>query len=267
MSNRMRFHAQNIISLKQSRVDRQHKIIHDVVAMQIGCGQDSRDLGVDHKTLHQMATLGNQKARGVLGRFGHPGASDNAMGYQVMRAKNFRVIGDQLLHDAHLILHAQDSPVFERDPLDYLMNMADDNPQDLGESVVITTDLAWVLNDGSEIEYWKDAEATPQPQSSRFDYPILRPVTFHNVDFVMEGNLTPDGLYSQFANAMFADSVHGDLMTLFNNADVVRQRYHIPIEALPNKIVQVGNSYLHHLGLGETLTMETRTKWGLNSQP
>jgi hypothetical protein len=258
MSNRMRLHAQNIVSLKQSRVDRQHKVIYDVVAMQIGPGLDSRDLGVDRKTLHQMMELGNKKSRGVLGRFGHPSASDNAMGYQVMRAKNFRVVDNKLLHDAHLILHAQDSPVFDRDPLDYLMNMAEDNPQDLGESVVITTDLMWVLENGSELAYWEDqgnAIPTPQPQNSLFDYPILRPQKFHNVDFVMEGNLTPEGLYSQFATAMFADSVHSDLMTLFNNVDDVRQRYNIPIEVLPDKLVHVGNSYLHHLGLGENFTM------------
>jgi len=181
------------------------------------------------------------------------------MGYQVMRAKNFRVIGDQLLHDAHLILHAQNSPVFERDPLDYLMNMAADNPQDLGESVVISTDLVWVLEDGREVDYEKTSDDIQyedgRPVTAITPYPLLRPGSFHNVDFVMEGNLTPHGLYAQFASAMLADSVHSDLMNLFNSVDAVREQYNIPIEILPDKLIQVGNAYLHRLGLGEKLTM------------
>lgn len=258
---RLRFEQTHINHLANANVNADDLIIHNVVAMQIGPGQDSRWLGVDLTTLHQMQDLGNAKQRGILMHFGHPGASDNAMGYQVARGKNFRVVGDRLVHDAELILHAKRSPVFSQDPLEYIMRMAEDYPNDIAESVVINGTKVWVLDDESEVDFYKEDKALEydgdRPVRAIHDYPVLRIEKFHNVDFVIQGNLTPGGIHHQFAQAMFDEtSVHGDLFELFNMADETRQRYDIPIEDIPSKIVQLGNSYLNKIGSEERITMD-----------
>ncbi|GEM_PF-4189982 len=260
MPSRMRFNQQRVGITSQSKVDRENKIIRDVVAMQIGPGQDSRFLGVDLISLQETQDLGNAKPHGVIMRFGHPGASENAMGKQVAWGKNFRVVGDRLIHDAHLMLPASKSPAFDHDPLEYLMDMAEDEPFAIAESVVVNCYKAWVLDDGTEFDTDNPPDGIEfengKPTRAIYDYPVLRITKLHQVDFVTEGNLTPDGLHKQFAQAMFDDSVHGDLFELFNMADETVQRYDIPIEVIPSKIVQLGNSYLSKIGSEERLIMD-----------
>lgn len=266
MPRRLRFTAEKIIPLQTSLVDRHTKVIHDVIGMSLGRSRDSRNMGVDEITLEMMADLGNAKPRGILQRFGHPGASENAMGKQVARATNFRVRGGHLIHDSHLLDHSGKSPVFAQDPTQYLMDMAEDNPGDIMESVVIMTDQAWVLKDGTEQPYWTEDEdgflrktKKPNEEDLKYEYPVLRPTKFYNVDYVMEGALT-DSLTASFMREMFSGTVHEDLMDMFMIADDAIQRYNIPIEVVPDKIEHVANAYLAQLGLNRRLTMTRQDK-------
>ena len=241
------------------RVDRENNTIHGVVAMQGGVEALGHGCMSDRKTLEMMATLASQIPGGVLMRFGHPGASDNAMGHQVARAVNHRVETDStgrdaLVHDAEMITEAAGSPVFARDPIEYLLNMAERQPQNIGESVVILADEVWVQPDGSEEPVWIEdpdsiwgvSENVAAQESSIYDLPVLRPTRYWNVDFVMEGALTHNGLFSQ----LFDGTGHAYADQAFQFVDQWREQFNIPLENVPRKVSQVVGRYLEQRGFG-----------------
>lgn len=84
---RSKFRSKPIL-MTSSNLDRANNRITNVVAMQTGEAQ-GHGMVADQKTLQMMALLGNNRPRGVDGRFGHPGISENAMGKKLFTANNF----------------------------------------------------------------------------------------------------------------------------------------------------------------------------------
>ena len=245
-------------------VDRKNKVIRGVVAMQVGEAQ-GHGIWADLQTLHAMANLGNQKARGVAGRWGHPSMSENAMGKRVQTAKNFYVEGDKLRHDAHLFKPASLSPSLDKDPIEYLLAVATDHPEDIGESVVVSTALVWTLMDGREIP--NDQEGCPadvvwengRPVNASTPLPVIRPQKFHFVDFVSEGALTPNGLFSSaIETEVFAGTSSAYAQELFELIDQWRVAYSVPLEALPKKVASIMQTYIATREHKETVVMARR---------
>lgn len=193
------------IPISKANIDRKNLLIRDTVAMQIG---EARGHGMwaDAKTLSMMAELGNKQTQGIKGHMGHPGMSDNAFAREVMRAKNFRVVGDKLIHDTHFYSWAKKSPAFSEDPVNYIFDRAEENPESFGESVVVWTECFWVKADGSEL----NAGQNERPDDALYEFPSMRPKEFYYVDFVTDGALTPNGLFSTEAEADFWRGLFAD---------------------------------------------------------
>jgi hypothetical protein len=212
--------------------------------MQVGEAQGHR-MEADIKTLQMAADLGNSSPKGIRGRLGHPGVSENTTGRQVQVASNFVIQGNKLLHTSRLLETARRSPVFSQDPVEWILDVAEKNPSELGESVIIDTQAVWTLSDGTEIDAFSDDEGSrvKRPETALTKYPVMRPVKLYFVDFVNEGALTPDGLFSkesqfyQSGSSKYAEQI-------FSVVDEWSQKYQIGIDQIPGKVTQMLEAYL-----------------------
>lgn len=240
-----------------SRVDRLSNVIYGVTAMMANAEALGHGVMTDMKTLETLVVMGNANPKGIRGRFGHPAMSENATGKQVQVARNFRIEGNKLVHDSHLLESARKSPVFNQDPVDFIMTVAETAPTEFGESAVISANVVWVLRDGRELEIdpWSDEirdkpddvvvdEATNRPVNATTELPILRPVAFHYVDFVNEGALTHDGMFS-VVDDVFAGHSSEYAVQLYDLVDRWRNQYKIPLADLPAKVSVMLDKYLH----------------------
>lgn len=236
---RLKFRT-NVIPMSSGNIDKENNRISNVVAMQVGEAM-GHDMMADNKTLQLMANLGNGNRRGgVEGRFGHPGMSDNAMGKKLFFAKNFQVVGNRLLHDIEFYDWARLSPVFDRDPIEYIFERAEKNPESFGESVVIKLDTVWILENGEEISADGD-----KPENVLHDLRVMRPTHFYFADMVSDGALTPNGLFSSDANLLTlfegTSSIYAE--QAFRLMDELCETYGISEDELARKVPNIINSY------------------------
>jgi len=239
------------------KVDRENLVIRDVVAMKAFTEALGHGMVSDMKTIQMMKRLADQKPNGIRSRFGHPGMSENAMGRKIAIARNFRIRGDALIHDLHLLESARKSPVFSQDPLEYIMDMAENHPSEIAESVVMRAERVWVLEDGREVPFHAEEEKPDKfgnktardrngrPLAATTDLPVIRPVKFYFVDLVSEGALTHDGLFEpEFLAEMFSDTSSEYAQLAFEFMDRFRQKYHIPLEEVPRKVNRLVSTYI-----------------------
>jgi len=259
MSKRLKLRTAPTLRLNHDlRIDRENNIIRDVVAMQAGVEAIGHGVQADLKTLHMMARLGNARGeRGIKQHFGHIGMSENAMGKQIGVARHFRVDGDKLRHDMYLLPSARLSPVFSRDPLEYLFDMAERHPADFGESVVIDADFVWTLSDGREVPQYAhddDEEAygskvirdsDGRPLDATTPLPVIRPRAFIYCDVVADGALTQGGLFGADVLArMFDGTSSAYANEVFDLVDRWREEYNIPLEEVPRKVNRLVSTYI-----------------------
>lgn len=264
------------------KIDRPNSRLYGLVA-----GMDVEATGhglcCDVKALEQIAALANAHPKGVSGRFGHPGMSENATGRKVQLAYNWRVVkgdkpGDKrtyLLHDAQLMDAARTSPAFAQDPIEYIMRMAEQYPHHFGESLVLSGDAVWTTKDGQELPLWEevpdeDGEAgetvrrpRQRPTNALTKVPVMRPTAIHFCDFVNDGAITHTGLFPLAATpfppnggglrggggaftSIFTEenSANHLLDHLFATVDDLRHRFNIPLDALTPKVKRLLRLYL-----------------------
>lgn len=231
------------------QVDRENLRINGTVAALAHVEALGHDLWSDTKTIEILAALGNKAYGGIRMRFGHPGISDNAMGRKVGRAFNFRVEENKLLHDVRLFAPAEDSPVLNK-PVSYIMEMAEQHPEEIAESVVILIDAMWTLDDGRELNAdddsaWPDdviTDGSGRPVNATTPYPVIRPLTFYYTDFVSEGALTHDGLFSANPRDFFVGtSQHA--AQIFEVMDDLQATYGLTEEDMRRKADALFNTY------------------------
>lgn len=246
------------------RVDRQNSVIYGVCAMAV-CEALGHGSEADMITLEKTMALGNStRLEGIKGRFGHPAMSENSTGRQVQLARNFRISGNKLLHDSYLLSASTKSPVFTQDVVDYMMTIAETNPSEFAESVVISCYLAWRLNDGREFEtYWDDWEqryqntdlpddvavnAKGRPIAATTTLPVIRPLRLHYVDVVNEGALTHEGLFSSEVEngiqSLFEGHSSEYAHDLFLWIDEFATRFKVPPQELHAKARKALDVYL-----------------------
>ena len=100
---------------------------------------------LDHTTIDQIVDLGQAAVNGIKSRFAHPNLSADGMGKQLGRAKNFRRDGDVARADLHFFKSARKAP--QGDLGGFVMDLADEDPDVFGTSVVIMRDLVYRLNE------------------------------------------------------------------------------------------------------------------------
>jgi len=175
-------------------VDRERHIIYGVSAAQaveaLGHG-----MVLDGKTIAQVVEHGNATRNGVKSRFAHPGLSSDGMGKHLGRLRNFRQEGDKALADLHIADSAFKSP--SGDLGTYIMDMAEDDPDMFGMSMVVKGERFWTLADGTEIEAVDpEGNARKRPENATTQHPVLRVKQLMAVDAVDEPAANRDGLFA-----------------------------------------------------------------------
>lgn len=194
------------------QVDREQRVLYGVSAAQ-AVEALGHNLMLDGKTLEQIVVLGNGARNGIKSRFTHPGLSSDGMGKLLGRMKNFRIEGDKAIGDLHLAQSASKAP--DGDLAGYVMDLADEDSEAFGMSIVAGGYTVWTLDDGTEIateEYWDDDEAGYRPENATTSKPVFRVEALDAVDVVDEPAANRDGMFSgalwgtnQLAESMFGD--------------------------------------------------------------
>lgn len=230
-------------------VDRENNVIRNVVAMQAGVEALGHGLQTDMRTIQMIADITQADGKSRRQRFGHPGVSEAMTGKQVSNASNFRIVGNNLVHDSYFLESARKSPAFAKDPVDFIMTVAEQSPADFAESVVMQVYTVWVLVDGTEIAA-EDEYGEPlgeRPLNATSEYPIIRPVELNYVDWVNEGALTHSGLFGK-KEKFFNTGVNSYAEELFAFVDEFRTAYNIPLSEIPKKTTQMLEAYLAQRG-------------------
>jgi hypothetical protein len=145
-------------------------------------------LEFDQKSLQQLQEIAAAKPLGIKSRFTHPDWFHDGLGKYLGRVRNFRVDGDKLLGDLHISPAAKTSPAGNL--AEYVLNLALEDPQSFGMSVVVDLDRVWVTSDSSE-----SPASKPRPSNATTQYPVARITGFYAADLVDEPALNPNGLF------------------------------------------------------------------------
>ena len=206
-------------------VDRERHIIFGVSAAQaveaLGHG-----MVLDGRTIAQVVEHGNAARNGVKSRFAHPGLSGDGLGKHLGRLRNFRQEGDKALADLHIADSAFKSP--NGDLGTYIMDMAEDDPDMFGMSMVIKGEKVWTLADGSEVDWADDnGRERRRPETATTKVPVVRVKQLMAVDAVDEPAANRDGLFAArnlWATNGLAQEAFADIDEYLSGAGVTPQK-------------------------------------------
>lgn len=144
------------------KIDAENEILHDVQITLEGEAK-GHDVWLDREFCEAVAAAGN--ATGDVGlkvRYGHPAMCSDALGTELGRAKNFRVVdverdidGEKVtaagvVADIHILAAAHSAP--QGDIAKHVLAVAAEDPSQFGQSIVFTyADLKSFDADGNEI--------------------------------------------------------------------------------------------------------------------
>lgn len=121
------------LSKKEGRVDKGNGVIYGVAVVTVGEAK-GHNMWVDGNFIDATVEQGNLLQSGLKSRFGHPNASNTALGTFLGRQKNFRRIGDSAYSDLYLDKTAFDTP--NGNLAKYTMELAENDPEAFGASIV-----------------------------------------------------------------------------------------------------------------------------------
>lgn len=153
-------------------------------------------IDLDQHFLAQLVEAGNAATQGIKARFDHPNASSTSMGTAIGRFKKFRLAGQSVRADLHLLKSAEKSP--NGNYPEYLMELAQEDPQSFGTSIVFA----------GKPEYRLEADGTRKKgEDGQPLNPVARLEKFYAADVVDEPAANPGGLF----HALSQDKLAGRL--------------------------------------------------------
>lgn len=147
---------------------------------------------IDHEFVQSVADGMNAKPAGIKSRFTHPGLSGDGMGKFLGRVRDARVQDGKVVADLHFATSAHSTP--DGDLAEYVMQLAEDDPEAFGTSIVFESDV------GAEDRFQSDHEdedgcfKSPDPENCD----NLRHARLSRLfadDVVDEPAANPDGLF------------------------------------------------------------------------
>lgn len=147
---------------------------------------------------------------GLKSRFGHPSMCNEALGTYLGRFKNFSLSedGTQLFGDLHIAASSHKSP--HGDIGAYVTQLAKDDPEAFGTSIVFAVGGYYAFDDEGE-----QHEVDPFDYDGVDEKPFVKLGKLHDCDFVDEPAANPNGLFS-------ATSVAGTLNQFFSKHPEVK---------------------------------------------
>lgn len=157
-------------------------IIQNVLVVSKGEAK-GHNLFLNDDFLEKTALLGNQAAKGIKARYGHPNMCSTALGTYIGRCHNFRKVDNNVIADLHLDKTAKISP--NGNLYDYILQLAATNPDMFGSSIAFK---------GGEVTTLTEAIEN-SPKTTIRNYASIE--ALHAVDLVDDPAAT-DGLFAQF---------------------------------------------------------------------
>lgn len=149
--------AGNVAANRFGQIDKENEVLHDV---QITLEGEAKGHGVhlDREFCEACAAQGNQTGDvGLKVRYGHPAMCSDAIGTELGRAKNFRVVDVErslddgtkvtvagVVADVQLLKSAHSAP--QGDIAAHVLAVAEEDPTQFGQSIVFTY-ADWVVKD------------------------------------------------------------------------------------------------------------------------
>lgn len=186
-----------------SKVDKEKRIISDVILCQVGEAK-GHDVHLEQSFIEDGIAYA-QKHHAKIGmkcRFGHPAMSNDALGTEVGRYHNFRVVDDKMVADLHVYASANLSPTHPGAG-DWILSMAEEDPNAIMTSIVFTVDHFYQYQDKLKFkvvrsEYgWESAQKGFKFNPNEKVYVAMDELWGN--DLVDEGAAT-DKLFSAVAN-------------------------------------------------------------------
>lgn len=201
----MKYRLQVATAAPDSRVDREKRVIYGVSMLQTGEAL-GHGLMIDDKMLAQCVDGVNATGgHGIKSRFTHPGMCSDAMGKMLGKVKNARVMGDKAVADLYLAEHASKTP--DGDLAGYVMDLADESPQDFGMSIAFDGSAVWKTTTGAEFEASNaNGDRAARPADAVGDKPFARITKLRASDVVDEPAANRDGLFAAFAGTTNMDA-------------------------------------------------------------
>jgi hypothetical protein len=166
-------------------VDREQHVIRGMSIVSVGEAY-GHDMEIDETFLDQTVELGNSIQKGVKARFGHPNMSSTALGTFLGRVHNFRRDDGRVRADLLIDDTAFRSPT-HGDIGTYVMDLAENDPDAFGASIVFDGEDEYRLNDDGTLK--KDEDGRPL-------LPLARMSFLYGAD-VVDDPATGDGMFSK----------------------------------------------------------------------
>lgn len=165
------------------------------------------EMWIDGEFLDQVAAASSAAGkRGLKVRFTHPGLSSDGLGKFLGRVKFGRRDGEQVFGDLHFSKSSHETP--DGDLAKYVMDMAEEHPEDFGASIVFKHDRQasrdFESKHQEEFDDGFDRETGQPRKSKRFKSPDknntrnlrhARLAALHATDIVDDPAANPDGLF------------------------------------------------------------------------
>jgi hypothetical protein len=127
------FRSQPVFNAPLGLIDAENGIIRGVTIARLGPAK-GHDGMLDKTFLLQLVEMAALRTQGIKARFGHPNACSTALGTYLGRFHNYAYQADRVTADLHLDASAKISP--NGNLYDYVINMATNNPDMFGASIV-----------------------------------------------------------------------------------------------------------------------------------
>lgn len=140
-------------------------------------------------------TAAINSGNGIKARFTHPGLSSDGLGTMLGRIKNAKTVGARTIADLHFIDSAHNAP--DGDLAEYVMSLADDDPESFGLSIVFQRDI--LAEDDFERENMqgdigRERFVSPD-EDNKQNYRHARLAQLRAADAVDSPAANPDGLF------------------------------------------------------------------------
>lgn len=167
------------------QIDRATGVLRGVSVIERGAAI-GHDFDIDEQTLTQVMEHGNRAPAGIKSRLTHPNACHDGLGREAGRCRNFRLseAGDRVLADLHLLDALARSP--EGDYRTWLLDIADEDPGQIGMSVVFSGTKDQPLDRNGEPTRGNDGRPLP---------PVFRVKALHASDVVDSPAANRRGLF------------------------------------------------------------------------
>lgn len=225
------FSSRPVFGIPLSRIDRENGILYGVTISQLGPAK-SHGGNIDRIFLAQIVEQAAKRPQGLKARFGHPNMCTTALGTYLGRFKNYTLHDDNVKADLYLDVTSKSTP--NGNLFEYVLDMAEKNPDMLGASIVFEA-----------AEFETDPLAPEAPK-------LFRLKDLRATDIVDDPAAT-DSLFS-------ADTLPAQAsMFLENNPELAEL-----IFSKPESVIEFLNNYMHNnMNLPATILAKFQKLFGI----